>query len=85
MGLGLWLFEKKDRCRKHGPVDLFNKLKLWLHIQMAMEQSFQVSGFLLIVLDVAFSNIAVCCSTLLGAPAFAPIGTNGATARGVPV
>ncbi len=30
-------------------------------------------------------TIAVCCSTLWGAPAFAPMGTRGATARGVPV
>lgn len=29
-------------------------------------------------------TIAVCISTSLGAPALAPIGTNGATARGVP-
>ena len=30
-------------------------------------------------------TICVCCSGLFGAPAFAPIGTSGATARGVPV
>lgn len=29
-------------------------------------------------------KIAVCCSTLCGSPALAPIGTSGATARGVP-
>ena len=34
--------------------------------------------------NVAFT-IAVCCSGLFGAPALAPIGTNGATERGVPV
>ncbi len=28
--------------------------------------------------------IAVCCSMLFGSPAFAPIGTSGATARGAP-
>ena len=33
--------------------------------------------------NVAFT-IAVCISTSFGAPAFAPIGTSGATARGVP-
>ena len=33
---------------------------------------------------VAFT-ICVCCSTLCGPPALAPIGTSGATARGVPV
>lgn len=33
---------------------------------------------------VAF-NIAVCCSILFGSPALAPIGTNGATALGVPL
>ncbi len=30
-------------------------------------------------------NIAVCISLLLGSPALAPIGTNGATDLGVPV
>jgi len=34
--------------------------------------------------SVAF-NISVCISMLLGSPAFAPIGTSGATALGVPV
>ena len=30
------------------------------------------------------SKICVCCSTFPGSPAFAPIGTSGATALGVP-